>query len=220
MPVPRPPRICIPRLPHHVVHRGNNRCPIFNFTEDFLEYLAALQISAEKSDTAIHAYALMSNHVHLLVTPSDEHGLSRLVHGIGIRYVPYFNRRYGRSGTLWEGRFRCSVVESERYCLECYRYIDLNPVRASIVNSPIDYIWSSCRSNALGERNDLLVPHDLYTALGKDLPSRTQVYRELLDSAPSKSILKLFRDSTSGGLPVGSADFVEKVVKTNYPSYG
>ncbi len=208
----RRPRLTIAGLPHHVVQRGNNRCPTFHFTEDFVEYLQVLGQSARLHDVSIHAYVLMANHVHLLATPTTETSLSEMMQSLGTRYVSYINRRYKRTGTLWEGRFRSSVVESDRYCLECYRYIDLNPVRANIVNCPIDYIWSSCRANALGERNDLVEPHELYLALGDSREERTKRYRDLLEDAAVEQPFEIIRSSASRSLPVGSADFVEKVL--------
>ena len=134
-----------------------------------------------------------------------------MMQSLGVRYVHYLNRRYKRTGTLWEGRFKCSVVDSERYCLECYRYIDLNPVRAGMVGSPIDYIWSSCRANALGERNDLIQAHELYTALGDGADERMHAYRELLEDAATEQAFKLIRENSAKCLPIGSAEFIEKM---------
>ncbi len=198
----RSPRLSVPGLPHHVTQRGNNKCPIFNFSDDCLEYLNALKMAASATESVIHAYALMGNHVHLLVTPTEDDGLSRMMQSLGIRYVHYMNKRYKRTGTLWEGRFRSSVVETDRYCLECYRYIDLNPVRAGIVNSPIDYIWSSCRANALGERNDLIQPHELYLALGGDSARQAQAYRGLLEDAATETSFRIIRDNNARCLPL------------------
>lgn len=139
--MPRPKRICIPGLPHHVVQRGNNRIPTFYHSDDYTAYLTFLIDAVTEHKMNVHAYVLMTNHVHLLVTPTDPDGLSLTMQSQGRRYVTYINKAYHRTGILWQGRFESSVVDSETYCLTCYRYNELNPLRANIVANPADYRW-------------------------------------------------------------------------------
>jgi len=136
--MPRPKRICIPGLPHHVIQRGNNRVPTFYHDEDYRYYLNVLRESMEDHGVVLHAYVLMSNHVHLLMTPASSNGLSLTMQALGRRYVMHVNKTYRRTGTLWEGRFKASVIDSDQYCLACYRYIELNPVRTGMVSTPAD----------------------------------------------------------------------------------
>jgi putative transposase len=145
--MPRPKRICIPGYPHHIVQRGNDRQATFYHDEDCVEYLAFLDDAARQFSIAVHSHVLMTNHVHLLVSPSTVAGLSLMMQSLGRRYVSYINKHYRRTGTLWEGRFKSSVVDSTRHCLTCYRYIELNPVRANMVIDPVDYGWSSGSAN-------------------------------------------------------------------------
>lgn len=167
----RLPRLDVPGVAQHVIQRGNNRQACFGSDQDFVAYAGWLHEYAVKHEVAIHAWVFMTNHVHLLVTPKNAGGVSALMQSVGRRYVPYFNYSYKRSGTLWEGRFRSCLVQSERYLLECYRYIELNPVRADMVSGPGDYKWSSYRCNGLGfeskrkrKINDILAeaPHRRY----------------------------------------------------------
>jgi putative transposase len=149
----RLPRFVLPGHPQHVIVRGNNRDPIFNADEDYRFYLDKLQDAAKKHSCDIHAYVLMTNHVHLLVSPHTEDGISKMIQMLGRYYVQYFNSTYRRSGTLWEGRYKASLIDSDTYALTCYRYIELNPVRANMVAHPAEYPWSSYRGNALGEND-------------------------------------------------------------------
>ena len=150
----------------HIVHRGHSRGPTFRGDDDCRHYLETLRKASRDSGCAVHAYVLMTNHVHLLLTPEDASGPARVMQAIGRQYVRYVNRRYGRSGTLWEGRFRSSVVGSERYLFACSRYIELNPVRAAMVSHPDQYRWSSYHRNAYGEADELITPHVSYRAIG------------------------------------------------------
>lgn len=161
----RLPRPIVPGQPLHIVQRGNNRTLTFAHSEDFGYYLRVLGDASSDFGCSIHAYALMSNHVHLLVTPRDDRAAARMMQAIGRRYVRYFNQGHGRTGTLWEGRFRSTVIDSERYFLACSRYVELNPVRAGIVREPAAYRWSSYRCNARGEPDALITPHPVYVAL-------------------------------------------------------
>lgn len=153
----------------------------------------------------------MTNHIHLLVTPTFADGLGKMLQMVGRHYVQYFNRRYQRTGTLWEGRYKASLVDSERYLLTCYRYIELNPVRANIVQRPAEYEWSSYRSNALGESSDLVTPHELFERLGRSASERHGVYRELFATEiPEEDLVKI-RDSVNKGWVLGSGGFVQWV---------
>ena len=205
--MPRPKRICIPGLPHHVVQRGNDRQATFCHDEDYDVYLEYLAKAALKHTTRIHAYALMTNHVHLLLTPTSTDGLSLTMQALGRRYVAYINATYQRTGTLWEGRFKAAVVDTDRYCLTCYRYIDLNPVRAAIVADPAEYCWTSYRSNALAVNDELLTPHTAYVELGRSPAMRARHYRKLIEEALQPDELHAIRYGTRKGLPVGSARF-------------
>ena len=151
--MPRKPRFNIVGIPQHVIQRGNNREPCFYSEQDYQRYLKDLSDSAKKHDCRIHAYVLMTNHVHLLVTPMVEHGISNMMQALGRRYVYYINKNYQRSGTLWEGRYKASLIDSERYLLTCMRYIELNPVRAKMVEHPGEYPWSSYQANAQKNMN-------------------------------------------------------------------
>ena len=151
--MPRKPRFNIVGIPQHVIQRGNNREPCFYSEQDYQRYLKDLSDSAKKHDCRIHAYVLMTNHVHLLVTPMVEHGISNMMQALGRRYVYYINKNYQRSGTLWEGRYKASLIDNERYLLTCMRYIELNPVRAKMVEHPGEYPWSSYQANAQKNMN-------------------------------------------------------------------
>jgi putative transposase len=209
--MPRPKRICIPDLPHHAVQRGNNRHATFYRDDDYAVYLDFLGEAAIEHQVSIHAYALMTNHAHLLLTPTKPDGLSSIMQTLGRRYVTYINRTYRRSGTLWEGRFRSAVIDSDRYCLTCYRYIDLNPLRAGLVDRPADYRWCSFRSNALAYQCNLLTPHILYEQLGSTRRERAARYHELVNERLDDNSLRRIRFGTRKGLPVGRQDFKEEI---------
>lgn len=178
--MPRRPRLEIPGIPVHLVHRGVNRAATFLEPADYTCYRNSLGDALVENDIALHAYVFMGNHVHLLLTAPAKGALSSAMCCVGRRYVPWFNRRHGRTGTLWEGRFKSCLVDSERYLLTVLRYIELNPVRAAIAASPEEYPWSSARAN-LGLIDDALVaPHATYLALGHDSSTRSIAYREWL----------------------------------------
>lgn len=186
----------------HIVQRGVNRQDCFNEEADYLVYLSILRESLVSTGCVLHAYCLMTNHVHLLLTPPDALGCSKVMHEIGQRYVPYFNRRHQRSGTLWEGRFRSCLVDSPEYVLACHRYIELNPVRAAMVDMPSAYRWSSHLGNS-GQRDDpLLTAHPEYAALGRDAGSRRAAYRALCETEESEKFLATVRDATNSGIPL------------------
>jgi len=168
------PRIFEPGFSHHVRHRGNNRTAVFRDDADRHRFLGLLRRSALVTQVAVHGYALMNTHVHLLVTANNADSLPRLMQTLGRCYVRYFNYRHRRTGTLWEGRYWASLVTSERYWFTCLRYIEMNPVAARMVPSPAAYSWSSYHANALGRSDALLTPHPLYLQLGADAPSRAE----------------------------------------------
>jgi len=177
--MPRRPRSILPNLPVHIVQRGNNRRTCFRQQKDFRSYLAALGETSSQYGVAIHAYALMSNHVHILATPDGVSSASNMMQQLGRKYVSYFNKAHCRTGTLWEGRFRSSSIRSVRYLFACYRYIELNPVRAGLVQLPGEYEWSSYRANAEGGWSDLLTPREEWLALGESRDLRVRQYRSI-----------------------------------------
>jgi len=162
----RQPRIVLEGQPQHVIQRGNNRDIIFVADEDYQLYLETLTEACEQFACDVHAYVLMTNHVHLPITPNRSDGISKVMQSLGRKYVQYFNHQYHRSGTLWEGRYKSTLLDSERYLLTCYRYIELNPVRACMVKHPTEYPWSSYGVNVRGDKSELVVPHELYLRLG------------------------------------------------------
>lgn len=207
--MPRRPRIRLADVPQHIVQRGINREPCFFAEEDYHCYLHWLQKSAADWHCAIHAYVLMTNHVHLLVTADKPDGIAKLMQSIGRRYVQYINRSYRRTGSLWEGRFKSSLVQAEAYLLTCMRYIELNPVRANMANDPAQYRWSSYRHNGLGQADERITPHPLYLALGKDPDSRLAEYRGLFCSELDAEALADIRLALVQGQPLGSERFSE-----------
>lgn len=205
--MPRKPRFYLPGVPVHLVQRGNNRQAVFFAEEDYRTYLHWLEKGARIHGCAIHAYVLMTNHVHLLLTPADGKSASRLIQYVGRHYVPYVNYRYRRSGTLWEGRHKGCLVAQDRYFLACSRYIELNPVRARMVDTPDMYPWSSFRNNAAGESNALITPHVLYRALGKNTQERVYAYRALFGTAFTPEQLQHIRATVQTGTPFGNDRF-------------
>ncbi len=210
----RLPRYIIPGQPQHIIQRGNNRQVIFAADEDYLFFRDALVDAAVKHDLAIHAYVWMTNHIHLLATPGANDSISKVFQSVGRKYVQYFNFNYKRSGTLWEGRYRATVVDGERYLLTVMRYIELNPVRAEMVAHPRDYRWSSYAVNAggaSGKNVDWLVPQREYLRLGRTVLERQEAYRQLFKAALPKHDLAAIRDSTHKGWALGGERFVKKI---------
>lgn len=221
----RKPRFFVPDVPVHVVQRGNNRQAVFFNDNDYRVYLDWLGEAATEHGCAIHTYVLMTNHVHLLMTPAESRSVSAPLQALGRRFVPYINHSYGRTGTLWEGRFKASLVQEEDYLLTCYRYIELNPVRAAMVESPADYPWSSYPANALGEDNSVLHPHPLYLALGADDAARRAAYRALFAAEIGSDGLTTLRACLKTGTPFGNDRFRAQIeqalgVKVGYNSRG
>ncbi len=207
----RPPRPVVADVPLHITQRGNNRLNCFFADSDYLVYLDLLQTAAHDSSCEVHAYVLMTNHVHLLVSPKGERGPSRLMKSLGERYVQYVNRRYARTGTLWEGRYHSCLVQSERYLMVCQRYIELNPVRAQLVSNPGSYGWSSFRRNAHGEDNLLVKPHELYVRLGNDPGARERAYRDLFAEALAENTLVEVRQATHHNRVLGTQEFRDDI---------
>ena len=209
--MPRRARLVLADVPLHVIQRGNNRQACFFAEADYLFYLECVTEYAPISGCVVHAYVLMTNHVHLLLTPSAADGPGRLMQRLGQRYVQYVNRTYGRSGTLWEGRFRSSIVQAERHLLACYRYIDLNPVRAGLTADPAAYRWSSHRANADGAADSLVVPHPLYLALGRGRPARQAAYRKLFRQQLTPDFIYALRRATNGNFVLGERAFQARI---------
>lgn len=209
--MPRLPRIDVPGVAQHVIQRGNNRQVCFACDDDFMVYENWLRAYAQEYDIDIHAWVFMTNHVHLLMTGHKDYAISKLMQSLGRKYVQYFNYKYKRTGTLWEGRFRSCLVDSENYVLACHRYIELNPVRAFMVKKPKDYRWSSYSVNALGAMSSLSTPHSSYLGLGECALARQNAYRNLfLDQLPF-SVVNDIRQTTQKGLVLGTSAFKDQV---------
>lgn len=209
--MPRKPRFVLPGEPQHVIIRGINREPIFYDDADYRYYLSKLKEAIRKHNCNLHAYVLMTNHVHLLLTPETEQGISKTIQMLGRYYVQYFNYTYGRTGTLWEGRYKSTLIDTEQYLLTCYRYIELNPVRAQMVDHPSDYPWSSYRSNATGQANPLIKTHYKYDELGRTGDARQQNYRALFKTHILEKTLEEIRESTNKEWVLGSDYFKAKI---------
>ena len=201
--MPRQPRCYVPGVSCHVTQRGNNRSPIFRASSDYDVFLVFLRWSFEHVGVAIHAYALMTNHLHLLVTPETDTSLPSAMRALGFRYVQYFNRRYSRSGGLWEGRYRSALILDERYWMTCMRYVELNPLRAGIVARPEHHRWSSYAHHAFGEPNSIVTDHALYLALGRSPDARELAWREICDQKMTLQELAHIRRSIRSGILLG-----------------
>jgi putative transposase len=205
------PRPIIPGQPQHIIVRGNNRSEIFCCDADYRFYLEKLQAACKAHDCQVHAYVLMTNHVHLLITPGSEISLGKTLQMLGRYYVQYFNFCYRRTGTLWEGRYKATLIDSESYLLVCMRYIELNPVRASMVANLGDYPWSSYRYNALGQADDLVMPHFEFQRLGKDDGERQAAYRALFSQPMPETQINEIRDATNKSWVLGDSRFKERI---------
>lgn len=213
--MPRQPRYFIPGFPQHVIQRGVNRQAIYFRPEDYGLYLDTLGDAADRYDCAIHAYVLMTNHTHLLITPGTERSLPLLMQAMGRGYVQTLNRRYNRTGTLWQGRYKASLIQDDRYLLTCYRYVELNPVRASIVSHPGEYRFSSYRHNAFGKPDALITPHAVYQSLAAEPEQRFAAYRALFADEIAPELLTLVRDTTNACRVLGNdrfKDYVESML--------
>lgn len=210
----RLPRLTLADQPHHVIQRGNNRQMIFVDRADHEVMLGLLGENALRFSIALHAYVLMDNHFHLLATPSDGNGMALWMQAVGRRYVRYFNDRHGRTGTLWEGRYKSTLIQTDSYLLTCMAYMDLNPVRAGMVTDAQDYLWSSYGHHA-GLRVDRLVtPHPLYWALGNTPFAREAAYAEMVRGGVSQVDQHRLTEATLQGWAVGDAEFVQALHTT------
>lgn len=206
-PMPRQPRFWFDNAVLHVVQRGNNRMPIFVDDEDRSYFIGALIGATRKHGVAVHAYVLMSNHVHLLVAPLSAASMPRTMQTVGRRYVGRFNRVHGRSGTLWEGRYKATLVDADAYFFACMRYIELNPVRAGMVQAPGDYRWSSHAANAFGAADALVTVHPAYVALSESIDGRCDAYRKMFGDETSEDDLRAIRDATQFEWALGGEAF-------------
>ncbi|MBL8512344.1 MAG: transposase [Betaproteobacteria bacterium] len=205
--MPRRPRIQLDNVPLHIVQRGHNREACFLGVEDYQSYLHWLGEALANHDCQLHAYVLMTNHVHLLLTPKKAALIPQLIMSIGRRYVQYINRTYRRTGTLWDSRYKSSVVEADNYLLTCQRYIELNPVRAAMVDDPAHYRWSSYRCHALGQPDARLTPHPLYLALAANDEARQKAYRALFRTELDGDAIDNIRLALNQNQPLGGSRF-------------
>ena len=208
--MPRKPRIILPHHPVHIIQRGNNRSATFYTEDNYRFYLDALSKASRRYGCAVHAYVLMTNHVHLLLSATTEAGISAFMQSVGRRYVRYLNNTYNRTGTLWEGRFKSSLIQDDHYYLTCSRYIELNPVRAAMVNHPGDYLWSSYHYHGLGETDTIIQPHPLYLELGKTMKERARRYRDLFETHIDSTMLDQIRTVANKEQVLGDDRFKEE----------
>jgi len=211
--MPRRARVAVAGIPWHIIQRGNNRTTCFYTEADYKCFLSNLSEQSSKWHCAVHAYVLMTNHVHLLITPRHMDSAANMMKNLGQRYVQYINRRYRRSGTLWEGRFRSCLAQDQAYVLTCQRYIELNPVRANMVADPSDYPWSSYRAHVYGESNSVLTPHPDYLALGDCGGDRRRNYRHLFDAHLDEQAIAEIRIATNGNYVLGNKRFQNEIEK-------
>ena len=209
----RLPRVTPVGVPTHIIQRGNNHQVCFGSEDDMMAYAGWLKEYSKKYNVEIHAWVLMSNHVHLLCTPQQKGAISQMMQSLGRKYVRYFNFQYQRTGTLWDGRYKSCLVQTERYLLEVYRYIELNPVRADMVSDPGDYVWSSYQINALGKESELCTPHSEYLRLGRTKKLRMENYRSLFAHHVDDLLLEDIRQSTNKGMAIGNERFKEEIEK-------
>ncbi len=211
--MPRRPRIHLDGQPLHLVQRGHNREPCFFAEEDYHSYLHWLKQALAEADCALHAYALMTNHVHLLLTPKRAEAVPRLVISLGRRYVQYINHTYRRTGTLWDSRYKSSLIHADSYLLACQRYIELNPVRAAMVDDPAHHRWTSYRANALGQAGELLTPHGVYLDLGRSAAARQAAYRGLFRAELDGEAISDIRLALNQNQPLGNARFITRIAR-------
>ncbi|OQK18117.1 transposase [Methyloprofundus sedimenti] len=209
----RLPRISPAGVPVHIIQRGNNRHTCFAAMEDYSAYISWLKEYSIKYAVDIHAWVLMTNHVHLLCTPQRDGAVSSMMQSVGRRYVQYFNYQYQRSGTLWEGRYKSCLVQAEKYLIEVYRYIEMNPVRAKMVEDPSEYVWSSYQVNALAKKSDLCTPHPEYLRLGSTKSERMENYRALFAYHVDGDLLGEIRLGLNKGMAIGHDRFKEEIEK-------
>lgn len=223
--MPRKQRMYLPGIPCHIIQRGNNRETTFFNDSDYQFYLECLDHAVNKYKADIHAYVLMTNHVHILMTPLHKESISLVMQSIGRRYVQYINKKHKRTGTLWESRHKASLVDSEAYLLACSRYIEMNPVNANRVKHPSEYKWSSYKHNACGELNKLICPHEIYIRLGPNDELRQQAYTSLFNVDVDIKETQFIRNAVCFSMPTGGKKFqhqIEKIVsrKLGYAKKG
>ena len=209
--MPRQSRMFQANTPCHIISRGNNRNACFYRREDYLFYLECLSDACIKHAALLHAYVLMTNHVHLLITPSSKEAIPKIIQSIGRRYVQYINTTYQRTGTLWEGRYKACLVDAEQYLLFCYVYIELNPVRAHMVEHPADYLWSSYAVNAGIRPRRQLIMHEVYEKLGTDHTSRCQAYKELCLMGLDQKVIESIQQASTFSIPLGNNKFKQQI---------
>lgn len=209
----RLPRLVVPHQAHHVIQRGNDRQPIFRDDEDCRIFLTWLREASKQFRVALHAYVLMPNHIHLLVSPADEAGLGKMMQWLGRYYVPYFNHKYQRVGTLWQGRYRATVIDSERYFMICSRYIELNPVRAGLVPDPANYSWSSYLHHVGACHDPYITDHALYWGLANTPFGRELAYKAMVEEGLAGADIQALQDATDKGWVLGSEQFKEGLMQ-------
>jgi len=215
--MPRRARLIIPDVPVHLIQRGHNKHQCFFAQRDFRLYLRWLEEFSNDADCSIHAYVLMTNHVHISATPHSHDSLSKMMKAVNQRYVAYINKAYNRTGTLWEGRFKSCLMQDVNYIITCQRYIELNPVRAGMVEFPGGYRWSSYRGNAEGKKDALLMQHKVYLSLGNDPTARASAYRALFDMPFAPEDLHRIRTATNHNFAIGNKEFLRAVADKRKP---
>jgi putative transposase len=211
--MPRRPPVHLDGVPLHIVQRGHNREACFFCEDDYFSYLHWLGEALAEHECSLHAYVLMTNHVHLLLTPKKAEAVPKLLISIGRRYVQYINRTYKRTGTLWDSRYKSSLIQAETYLLNCQRYIELNPVRAAMVEDPAHYRWTSYRANAFGQPDSRIRQHDLYLSLGRSAEERQRAYRSLFRVALDQEAIDEIQLAMNQNQPIGNAGFHAQIEK-------
>jgi len=203
----RLPRLVVPLEVHHIIQRGHDQQLVFRDAADHLAFLEWLKEGARRFKVAIHAYVLMPDHLHLLATPADESGMARMMQWVGRYYVPYFNQKYHRAGTLWQGRYKATVIDAQRYLLPCSRYIEVNPVRSGLVASAADYLWSSYLHHVGAKPDPLITDHAVYWALGNTPFDREIAYQQLAEQVLASAELAHITEATLKGWALGTDEF-------------
>ena len=209
--MPRNPRFYLPSVPVHIVQRGHSRDTVFFEAQDYATYAYWVKEASKKYCVAVHAFVLMTNHIHLLMTPREGRDVSLFMQFVGRRYVPYINHKYGKSGSIWEGRYKASLVQEETYFLTVMRYIELNPLRAGMVELPGQYRWSSFCHNIGTRKIGFITPHPIYHGLGDNEKARQQAYEELFKGHIDEIDMKRIREAWQTGTPLGNDYFRERV---------
>ncbi len=207
----RLPRLYADGIPQHIIQRGNNRQNCFFDSLDKRIYIKYLNRASNSEGVAIHAYVLMSNHIHILATPQTEKSCPRMMQSLGVRYVTYFNKRHKRTGTLWDGRYKATLVDTDRYFFTVSRYIELNPVRAEMTTHPSDYAWSSYRHNAQGKQDNVITPHDLCMGLGSTPHMRHAAYANFFDKPVAPEQIDRIRTATNNAWVLGDDEFLSSL---------